>query len=46
MPRHDFLKDEDIATILTYIRNSFGNQGDAVTPEEVKAQRDQLPAKN
>lgn len=46
MPRHDFLKDEDIATILTYIRSSFGNQGDAVTPEEVKAQRDQLPAKN
>ncbi|HNR09387.1 MAG TPA: PQQ-dependent sugar dehydrogenase [Saprospiraceae bacterium] len=42
MPRHDFLKDEDIATILTYIRSSFGNQADAVTPEEVKAQRDQL----
>jgi len=45
MPRHDFLKDEDIATILTYIRTSFGNQADAVTPEEVKAQRDLIPEK-
>lgn len=42
MPRHDFLKDEDIANILTYIRKNFGNQADAVTTEEVTAQRDKL----
>lgn len=42
MPKHDFLKDEDIAAILTYIRKSFGNNADAVKAEEVKAQRDKL----
>ena len=42
MPRHDFLKDEDIANILTYIRKNFGNQADAVTTDEVKAQRDKI----
>ncbi|MEP7323688.1 MAG: c-type cytochrome [Saprospiraceae bacterium] len=42
MPRHDFLKDEDIAAILTYIRKSFGNQADAVKPEEVKTERQKL----
>lgn len=30
------LSDEDIASVLTFIRNSFGNKGDAVTLEEVK----------
>ena len=39
MPAHRFLKDEDIATILTYIRKSFGNQASAVSEEEVKTVR-------
>lgn len=39
MPSHRFLKDEEIATILTYIRKSFGNQASAVTVEEVKKER-------
>jgi len=30
------LSDDDIASVLTYVRNSFGNKGDAVTPAEVK----------
>jgi mono/diheme cytochrome c family protein len=42
MPKHDFLKDEDIAAILTYIRKSFGNQADEVKPEEVKMERQKL----
>lgn len=42
MPKHDFLKDEDVAMILTYIRKSFGNQADAVSVAEVKAERDKL----
>ncbi|MDZ4708351.1 MAG: c-type cytochrome [Saprospiraceae bacterium] len=40
MPKHDFLKDEDIAIILTYIRSSFGNRADEIKPEEVKIRRD------
>lgn len=35
MAPHSFLSDEDIAGVLTYIRGSFGNEADAVTPEEV-----------
>jgi nitrite reductase (NO-forming) len=30
------LSDEQIATVLTYVRNSWGNSGDVVTVEEVK----------
>jgi nitrite reductase (NO-forming) len=33
------LNDEDIADVLTYVRSSWGNKGDIVTPEEVKKQR-------
>jgi len=33
------LSDEEISDVLNYIRNSFGNKGAAVTPEEVKASR-------
>ncbi len=39
MAPHDFLNDQDIADVLTYIRSNFGNDFGAVTPEEVKAQR-------
>lgn len=34
-----FQSDEDIAAVLTYIRNSFGNKASAVSPEQVKAIR-------
>jgi len=33
------LSDEQIAAAATYIRNSWGNNASAVTPEEVKAMR-------
>lgn len=33
------LTDEEVSDVLNYIRNSFGNKGGAVTPEEVKASR-------
>ena len=39
MPRHDFLKDDDIASILTYIRKSFGNNVNEVTADDVKKER-------
>lgn len=33
------LSDEDIANLTTYVRASFGNQADAVTPDQVRKQR-------
>ncbi|CAG5018703.1 hypothetical protein DYBT9275_06054 [Dyadobacter sp. CECT 9275] len=39
MPAHNFLKDEEIAQILTYIRMSFGNKSTAVGVTEVKRVR-------
>ena len=38
------LTDQDIANVLTYVYNSFGNSGLDVTPEEVKLQRAHPPA--
>lgn len=43
MPPLPNLTDEEIANVLTYVRNSWGNKGEAVTPEEVKAVRASLP---
>jgi nitrite reductase (NO-forming) len=37
------LSDQDVANVLTFVYNSFGNSGLEVTPEEVKGQR-ALPA--
>jgi nitrite reductase (NO-forming) len=33
------LSDEEVSDVLNYIRNSFGNKGTPVTPEEIKASR-------
>ena len=35
MPPMQFLSDDEIAGALTYVRSSFGNQLDAVSPKEV-----------
>lgn len=35
MPKQDHLKDEDIALILTYIRQNFGNLSSGIDSEEV-----------
>lgn len=42
MAPHDFLKDQEIADVLTFIRNSFGNKATAVTAAEVKTARASL----
>jgi mono/diheme cytochrome c family protein len=42
MAPHDHLKDQEIADVLTYIRNSFGNKASAVTSAEVKSVRDKM----
>jgi mono/diheme cytochrome c family protein len=39
MPQFAFLSDADLATLLTYVRSSFGNHADAVTPDLVAGVR-------
>lgn len=39
MPAHNFLTDAQIASLLTYVRNSFGNKASAVGALEVQAIR-------
>ena len=33
------LTDQQVSDVLNYVRNSWGNQGDAIKPEEVAPQR-------
>jgi mono/diheme cytochrome c family protein len=42
MASHAFLKDQQIADVLTYIRSSFGNKSSAITVAEVKAVRSKI----
>jgi len=39
MPSQAFLKDEEIAAVLTYVRQNFGNKANAVTAVDVKKAR-------
>lgn len=39
MIAHGHLSDEEIAAVLTYIRQNFGNDAGAVTPDEVETIR-------
>lgn len=39
MPLLWAIRDRDVSDVLNYIRNSWGNKGEAVTPEEVAASR-------
>lgn len=39
MPSLSILKDQEIADVLTYVRNSFGNKASAVTATDVKKAR-------
>ena len=39
MPAQESLTDQQIADVLTYVRNSFGNKASAVSAAEVKAVR-------
>ncbi len=38
-PFGGLLKDEEVAAVVTYVRNSFGNKASVVTPEKVKLVR-------
>ncbi|RYY15985.1 MAG: cytochrome c [Cytophagaceae bacterium] len=39
MPAQNYLTDQQVADVLTYVRNSFGNKASAVQVAEVKAVR-------
>jgi mono/diheme cytochrome c family protein len=38
-PFGGMLKDYDIAAVLTYVKNSFGNKSGVITPDQVKKVR-------
>jgi mono/diheme cytochrome c family protein len=42
MPSFAQLSDQEIADVLTYVRNSFGNKASTVTPALVKAEREKI----
>ena len=42
MASHAFLKDQEVADVLNYVRNSFGNKATGLTAAEVKAVRGTL----
>ena len=44
----NYLSDDEVANVLTYVRNSFGNSGDAVKADEVRKVRKETtpPAAN
>ena len=42
MPAHAFLSDEEVAHVLSYVRNSFGNQADTIAAEAVAKVRASL----
>ncbi|WP_395731351.1 PVC-type heme-binding CxxCH protein [Prosthecobacter sp.] len=44
-PFGGMLKDEEIASVLTFVRNHFGNKADPITAAEVKAIRDANPGR-
>ncbi|MDH3712073.1 MAG: PQQ-dependent sugar dehydrogenase [Cyclobacteriaceae bacterium] len=39
MPQHSFLNDQDMAEVLTYIRQNFGNDATEISAEEVSQVR-------
>jgi len=45
MPSHRFLSDEDLALVLAYVRQNFGNSAGEITAEEVADQRNKAVSK-
>lgn len=42
MPAQEYLSDEKVSDVLNYIRNSWTNKGTAITPAQVKTERDKI----
>jgi mono/diheme cytochrome c family protein len=45
-PFEGMLDDSEVAAVLTYVRNSFGNQASPITPELVRQVREDVKDKN
>jgi len=43
MPSHQYLTDEQVAQVLTFIRSNYGNMADPVTSDEVSRVRNHPP---
>ena len=39
MPSHSFLTDDQLASVLTYVRNNFGHSAEVITAEEIGTKR-------
>ena len=39
MPPHGFMKDEQLASILTYVRNAWGNRSSSISTEDILGYR-------
>lgn len=39
MPAQNYLSDAEVADVLNYVQNNWGNKAKAVTPAQVKAER-------
>ncbi len=44
-PFEGMLNDDDVAAVLSYVRNSFGNKAPPVSPEKVKMIREKIKNK-
>ena len=44
-PFDGLLNDEEVAAVITYVRNSFGNKASVISPEQVKKVRDATKGK-
>jgi len=42
MTSHDFMNDNQVAAVLTYIRQAWGNAAGPITPEQVRAVRNTI----
>jgi mono/diheme cytochrome c family protein/glucose/arabinose dehydrogenase len=45
-PFEGLLKDDEVAAVLTYVRNSFGNKASVIAPEKVKLVREATKSKS
>jgi mono/diheme cytochrome c family protein len=44
-PFGGMLNDAEMASVLTFVRNSFGNKADVITPDQVQKVRAKYPGR-
>ena len=45
-PFAGMLNDDEVAAVLTYVRNSFGNKASVISPDQVKKVRQETKEKS